>query len=97
MTQWISSILHFSSSPHTVATVKSDGFLLQVHKMPRKRRTPPYLLTLDLRETSGHDLVRVIEIRGDTPQVCTALVAQLLTVAKQGLANGQSRGSPANG
>jgi hypothetical protein len=91
MTQWISSILHFSRSPHTVATVKSDGLLLHVQKVPRKRRTPPYLLTLELRASSGHELVRVVEVYGDTPQVCAALVAQLLAVAKQGLTNGHHR------
>lgn len=87
MTQWISSLLRIAVSPHTVATVKSDGLLLQVHKVKASQKIPPYMLTLDLRGSSGTDLVRVVEIRAETPQMCATLVTQLLGIAKHGLAH----------
>jgi hypothetical protein len=82
MTQWISSVLHFGKSAHVVAVIKSDGLLLQVAKVPWPRMTPPYLMTLDLRPKEGHHMVRVVEIRAETPQACATLVTHLLAVAR---------------
>ena len=86
MTQWISSILHPSGPQPPLAVLKSDGLLLQVFKLHWTRRLPPYLLTLDLRPRGCEGLIRVVEIRGDTPQACATLLTQLVAVAKQALA-----------
>ena len=97
MTQLISSLLHLNGHQHTVAIVKSDRLLLQVLKTPWTRRMPPYVLTLDLQASQNSAWIRVVEIHGDTPQVCAALVTQLLTIARQGLANSHSSVPSANG
>ena len=97
MTQWISSLLHLNGNQHTVAIVKSDGLLLQVLKTPWSRRTQPYVLTLDLQTSQNSAWIRVVEIHGDTPQECAALVPQLLTIARQGLAITQGQAVLANG
>lgn len=97
MTQLISSLLHLNGHQHTVAIVRSDRLLLQVLKTPWTRRMPPYVLTLDLQASQNSAWCRVVEIHGDTPQECAALVPQLLTIARQGLANSQSSVSSANG
>jgi len=89
MTQWISSVLHLGHSQHTVVSIRSDGLLLQVQRVPWPRRTPPYLMTLDLRSSTGDRLVRVIEVRGDSPQACATLVTQLIAVARLGLTSGR--------
>jgi|GEM_PF-4523291 len=96
MTQWITSVLHRTSSQRVIARVVSDGLALQILKTRYSRLEPPFLLTLDLRSATGDQWIRVAEIRGDTPQACAASLGQIISVARQCVGSNSALGSAAS-
>lgn len=84
MTQRIASLLPRNGSHRKVACLQTDRLMIQVMKVPRIRRLPPYVLTLDLASLVPQGgKTRMAEIRGDTPQACASLLGQLLAIATE--------------
>ncbi len=83
MTQWIASLLKGNMLQQSIASVVSDGMFLHIQKVSHSWTSPQYILMLDLRSAKTNQLVRVADIRGETPQVCAALLGQIVSITNQ--------------
>lgn len=83
MTQWITSVLKKGMRQQTVVSIVSDGLYLHIQKVSHSWTPPQYVLMLNLRSHGSNQLVRVVDLRGDSPEKCSALFGQIISITNQ--------------
>lgn len=83
MTQWIASVLKKGMRQQTVVSIVSDGLYLHIQKVSHSWTPLKYVLMLDLRSHGSNQFVRVVDLRSDSPEKCTALLGQIISITNQ--------------